>query len=62
MQRQGKSESSIDSYLRAVRRITIHFNRCPNQITRKQREKYFISLVESHFWSTVKVDRNGLKQ
>ncbi|MBV1884577.1 MAG: phage integrase N-terminal SAM-like domain-containing protein [Pseudomonadales bacterium] len=52
----------MDSYSRAVRRITLQLNRWPDQITRKQMEKYFTSLVESHSWSTVTVDRNGLLQ
>lgn len=58
---QGKSQKTIDAYARAVRRISDHFNRCPDKLTLKQREKYFSALVESHSWSTVKVDRNGLQ-
>jgi integrase len=58
---QGKSQKTIDSYARAVRRITQHFDCCPDQLTLEQREKYFADLVESHSWSTVKIDRNGLQ-
>lgn len=58
---QGKSEKTIDAYSRAVRRITEHFDCCPDQLTLEQREKYFSDLVESHSWSTVKIDRNGLQ-
>ena len=58
---QGKSKKTIDAYARAVRRIREHFDCCPDQLTLEQREQYFADLVESHSWSTVKVDRNGLQ-
>jgi integrase/recombinase XerD len=58
---QGKSQKTIDAYSRAVRRISEHFDCCPDQLTLQQREQYFSKLVESHSWSTVKVDRNGLQ-
>ena len=58
---QGKSQSTIDAYSRAVRRISEHFDCCPDQLTLEQREEYFSKLIESHSWSTVKIDRNGLQ-
>jgi integrase/recombinase XerD len=58
---QGKAQKTIDAYARAVRRIRQHFDCCPDQLTPEQREQYFSDLVESHSWSTVKVDRNGLQ-
>ena len=58
---QGKSQKTIDAYARAVRRISERFDCCPDQLTLQQREKYFSDLVQSHSWSTVKVDRNGLQ-
>jgi integrase len=58
---QGKSRKTIDAYSRAVRRISEHFDCCPDQLSLEQREKYFSKLVDSHSWSTVKVDRNGLQ-
>jgi integrase len=58
---QGKSQKTIDAYARAVRRISEHFDCCPDQLTLEQREKYFSDLVKSHSWSTVKIDRNGLQ-
>ena len=33
----------------------------PDQLTPEQLEVYFAELVESHSWSTVKIDRNGLQ-
>jgi site-specific recombinase XerD len=57
---QGKSKSTIDAYSRAVRRIRNHYDCCPDKLTQKQLENYFADLVESHSWSTVKIDRLGL--
>ena len=58
---QGKSQKTIDAYARAVRRAKDHFNCCPDKITPKEFESYFARLVESHSWSTVKIDRLGLQ-
>ena len=58
---QGKSQSTIDSYSRAVRRVSGHFDCCPDQLTPDQLERYFADLVDSHSWSTVKLDRLGLQ-
>lgn len=57
---QGKADSTIDVYARAVRRLVQRFDKCPDKLTRKQLKDHFSQLVESHSWSTVKVDRNGL--
>jgi len=59
--RQGKSKNTIDAYARAVRRITAYFDKCPDQLSLKDIKDYFTSLVSSHSWSTVKIDRNGLQ-
>jgi integrase len=58
---QGKSQKTIDAYSRAVRRVSEHFDRCPDQLTLEQLEVYFGNLVGTHSWSTVKIDRNGLQ-
>lgn len=58
---QGLSHRTIDSYARAVRRLSNHFDACPDKISSDQLEQYFSELVDSHSWSTVKVDRNGLQ-
>ena len=57
---QGKSESTIKAYSRAVRRIRDHFGCSPDKLTKLQLENYFSSLIESHSWGTVKIDRLGL--
>ena len=58
---QGLSESTIDVYSRGIRRITQHFDAHPDQLSKDQMAAYFVTLVESHSWSTVKTDRNGLQ-
>jgi len=58
---QGKSQKTIDAYSRAVRRVSEYFDCCPDQLTPEQLETYFGELVDTHSWSTVKIDRNGLQ-
>jgi len=58
---QGLSDSTIDVYSRALRRIGHFYGCCPDRLGTEQLEHYFAELVESHSWSTVKVDRNGLQ-
>ena len=61
LHRQGKADSTIDVYSRAVRRITEFFDLCPDRLTQDHLKDYFTALVKSHSWSTVKIDRNGLQ-
>lgn len=58
---QGKSQKTIDAYARAVRRIAAWFDCCPDALDPDELAEYFAELVESHSWSTVKVDRYGLQ-
>jgi len=58
---QGKSDSTIDAYSHAVRRVRDRFDCTPEKLTREDLQNYFSDLVESHSWSTVKVDRLGLQ-
>lgn len=61
LKRQGKAKATIDAYARAVRRIAEYFDRCPDRLSVADLKDYFSSLVQSHSWSTVKLDRNGLQ-
>jgi integrase len=61
LRRQGKAEATIDAYSRAVRRIGEFYDCPPDSLTQEQLEGYFDSLVKTHSWSTVKIDRNGLQ-
>lgn len=56
--RQGKAATLIDLYSRAVHRISSFFDCPPDTLRLEQFEAYFESLVQTHSWSTVKVDRN----
>ena len=58
---KGKARKTIDAYSRAVRRVSGHFDCCPDQLTPEQLEIYFSKLVDTHSWSTVKIDRLGLQ-
>ncbi len=58
---QGKADNTIDSYSRALRRVSEHFDRLPHRLTQNDLKDYFAALVESHSWSTVKIDRLGLQ-
>ena len=58
---QGKRPKTIDAYSRAVRRVADYFDRCPDNLTADELKDYFASLVDSHSWSTVKLDRNGIQ-
>ncbi len=58
---QGKAQKTIDAYSRAIRRARDYFDCCPDKLKPEQFEKYFADLVDSHSWSTVKIDRLGLQ-
>ena len=58
---QGKRPATIDAYSRAIRRIAAYFDCCPDNLTTDDLKRYFASLIDSHSWSTVKLDRNGLQ-
>lgn len=58
---QGKRPSTIDAYARAVRRITVFFDKTPDTLNVQELNIYFNKLIQSHSWSTVKLDRNGLQ-
>ncbi len=58
---QGKADKTIESYSRALRRVSAHFDRLPHRLTPNDLKDYFAQLVETHSWSTVKIDRLGLQ-
>ncbi len=57
---QGKRPKTIDAYSRAVRRLVDYVDRCPDNLTADELKDYFASLVTSHSWSTVKLDRSAI--
>ncbi|NRA82213.1 MAG: site-specific integrase [Gammaproteobacteria bacterium] len=58
---QGMRPSTIDAYARAVRRITEFFDKTPDSLTTQDLKTYFHALIQTHSWSTIKLDRNGLQ-
>ncbi|MEI6150031.1 MAG: site-specific integrase [bacterium] len=58
---QGKAEATVDAYSRAIRRTAEFFDRCPDDLTAEDLKAYFAALLETHSWSTVKLDRCGLQ-
>ena len=57
---QGMTDATIDSYTRAVRRVTQRTDKAPDRLTTKDLKNYFADLVLTHSWSTVRSDRCGL--
>lgn len=58
---QGKSKKTIEMYSRSLRRLTEYVEQCPDSITTEQLKQYFLALVKSHSWSSVKIDRNAFQ-
>ncbi len=58
---QGKAKATKDAYCRAVGRTSEYFDRCPDDLSAEELREYFASLLETHSWSTIKLDRCGLQ-
>jgi integrase len=58
---QIKIQKTIDAYSWAVRRVSEYLDCCPDKLTTEQLETYFEKLLDTHSWSTLKVDRLGLQ-
>jgi site-specific recombinase XerD len=58
---QGKAAATIDGYARAVRRVALYFDRCPDQLSEEDFKTYFASLIDDRSWSLVKIERCGLQ-
>ena len=58
---RGLSDSTIDGYSRAIRRIATYYDCSLDHLSTDELEDYFVQLIDSHAWSTVKIDRNGLQ-
>lgn len=57
----GLQPKTIDAYARAIRRVAKYFDYQIEDLTMDQLLDYFNDLLESHSWSTVKLDLYGLK-
>lgn len=58
---QGKSQKTQSSYLRSFRRLALYFPQHPDELTQNDLKQYFADLLDSHSWSSVKVDRWAFK-
>ena len=58
---QGKSPKTIEMYSRYLRRIGDYFDCCPDHLTVEQLKTYFLDLVSTRSWSSVKVARNAIQ-
>jgi len=57
----GMAESTTNCYLRGFRRICDYFKRLPDKLLVADLEQYFSDLVDTHSWSTVKIDFSALQ-
>ncbi len=57
----GYQPKTIEAYARALRRIGNYFNCKLDNLTQTQLLDYFYDLLQSHSWSTVKLDLYGLQ-
>ncbi len=58
---KGLQPKTVDAYSRAIRRIGQYFNYEVEHLTQDQLVDYFHDLLDTHSWSTVKLDLYGLK-
>jgi hypothetical protein len=58
---KGLQPKTIEAYSRAMRRIGAYFDYQINDLSEPQLTDYFSDLLESHSWSSVKLDLYGLK-
>jgi site-specific recombinase XerD len=58
---KGLQPKTIEAYSRAIRRIGDYFEHQINELSEQQLLDYFSDLLETHSWSTVKLDLYGLK-
>src|SRR5919108_2934830 len=58
---KGLQPKTIEAYARAIRRIGARFQHRIDELSEAQLADYFTELIESHSWSSVKLDLYGLK-
>ena len=58
---KGLQPKTIEAYSRAIRRIGDYFDYQINDLSEQQLLDYFSNLLDTHSWSTVKLDLYGLK-
>jgi hypothetical protein len=58
---KGLQPKTVEAYSRAIRRLGAYFDHRIDALSEAQLVEYFTDLIESHSWSTVKLDLYGLK-
>lgn len=58
---KGLQPKTVSAYSRAIRRIGAYFNHEICDLSESQLLDYFSDLLETHSWSSVKLDLHGLK-
>ena len=58
---KGLQPKTIEAYARAIRRIGAYFGQQVDDLSEDQLTDYFSELIETHSWSSVKLDLYGLK-
>lgn len=58
---KGLQPKTINAYSRGIRRIGLYFDHQITDLSEQQLLDYFTDLLNSHSWSTVKLDLYGLK-
>jgi len=61
LKRHGKAVKTIEAYGLAVRRLVQFVDRCPDDLTTDELNRFFEWLIDTGGWSTVKLDRNGIR-
>ena len=58
---KGLQPKTIEAYARAIRRMGGYFLQRIDELSEAQLVEYFSDLIESHSWSSVKLDLYGYK-
>lgn len=58
---KGLRPKTVAAYSRAIRRIGAYFDYRIGDLSEQQLMDYFLCILDSHSWSTVKLDLHGLK-
>jgi len=58
---QGKSKSTIYLYSSYIRKVSVYFDRCPDNLTQDELKDYFLHLIDTRSWSAVKIARSSIQ-
>ncbi len=58
---KGLQPKTIEAYSRAIRRLGVYFDHRIDDLNSEQLSRYFSDLLDTHSWSSVKLDLYGYK-